>query len=64
MTQPTEAARLSRILFEAREVAEMHADIVESDSDQPVPNVRRLVVEIDAYRAEQGWSANGFGGEE
>lgn len=60
----SENARLSRMLFEARETADMHADIIESQSGRPVPNVRRLVTEIDAYRAERGWSPNGYGGEQ
>lgn len=58
-----EARRLSRLLFEARENCEMFADVVERQSGRTDPSVRRVVAEIDAYRAEQGWSAAGFGGE-
>lgn len=58
-----ERARLSRLLWAAREIAEAHADIVEARAGKPDVYGRRLVAEIDAYRAEQGWSPNGFGGE-
>jgi hypothetical protein len=59
----TEAARLSRLLFEAREQIDMWADVVESRTGQSAEYVRRVVAEIDAYRAEHGWSPHGFGGE-
>ena len=59
-----ERARLSRMLFEARERVEMSADTVELQVGKPDIWGRRLVAEIDAYRAEQGWSPHGFGGEE
>jgi hypothetical protein len=61
----TDAARLSRLLFEAREQIDMWGDVVEARSGQH--SARRypdqVRDEIDAYRAEQGWSPNGFGGE-
>lgn len=60
----TEAAKLSRLLFDAREQIEMWADVVERGTGQPADHLRRLVAEIDAYRAEHGWSPHGFGGEE
>jgi hypothetical protein len=46
-----EARQLSRILFEAREQLEMWAD------------VRKLIREVDEFRAAQGWSPDGFGDE-
>jgi hypothetical protein len=52
-------ARLSRMLWEAREIADMMADITR-DSTWPA----QVRDEIDAYRAERGWSPNGFGGED
>lgn len=58
-----EAQRLSRILWESRERVEMAADVVERRTGQRDDWGRRLVAEIDAYRAEQGWSPDGFGGE-
>lgn len=60
---PTEAARLSRILFDAREQIEMWSDVVERRSGQESTHTRQLVAEIDDYRAERGWSPHGFGGE-
>lgn len=60
----SEAARLSKMLFEAREQCDMWADVVETSTGQSDTTVRRLVAEIDAYRAERGWSPNGFGGEQ
>jgi hypothetical protein len=59
----TEVQRLSRLLFEAREVADMLGDIVEARSGQTDTWSRRVRDEIDAYRAERGWSPHGFGGE-
>jgi hypothetical protein len=56
-------ASLSRMLFEARERIEMAADVVESQMGKADHHGRKLVAEIDAYRAEQGWSPYGFGGE-
>jgi hypothetical protein len=59
----SDAARLSRLLFSARESIEMWADVVESRTGKRDEYNRRLVAEIDEYRAEQGWSPHGFGGE-
>ena len=59
----TDAATLSRIMFDAREQIDMWADVVEVQSGQPADHQRRLVAEIDAYRAVRGWSPHGFGGE-
>jgi len=58
-----DAARLSKLLFEAREQIDMLNGIVESQSGRVDNWSRRVRDEIDAYRAEQGWSADGFGGE-
>lgn len=60
----TEAARLSRMLFEAREQCDMLADIVAAQSGRRDTWATCVRDEIDAYRAEQGWSPHGFGGEE
>ncbi len=59
----TDAKLLSRLLFESRERVEMARDMVEGRSGQRDEWARRLVDEIDAYRAERGWSPHGFGGE-
>jgi hypothetical protein len=61
--QPTENHRLSRMLFEAREHLSMWSDVVEIRSGTKDVSLTRLIAEIDAYRAERGWSPNGFGGE-
>jgi transcriptional regulator with XRE-family HTH domain len=58
-----DAVRLSRLLFEARESLQMWADSVESRSGQPDHYTRALVRQIDEFRAERGWSPQGFGGE-
>ena len=59
----SEAARLSKLMFEARELVDMLTDIIESRSGETNTWSRRVVDEIDVYRAEQGWSQHGFGGE-
>lgn len=58
-----QAAALSRMLFEARELVDMYADTIEGESGKPMTQARRLVGEIDSYRAGRGWNAHGFGGE-
>ena len=63
MTEITNAARLSKLLFDARESIEMLAETVEARMGRRDEFNRRLVAEIDEYRAEQGWSPDGFGGE-
>ena len=60
----SENARLSKLLFDSREAAEMYADIVKARTGMDPDNLRQLVADIDAYRAERGWNPNGFGGEE
>ena len=42
----------------------MLRDIVESKAKRQDPWSRRVVEEIDTYRAERGWSPDGFGGED
>lgn len=64
MPERTPAARLSRMLFEARELADMYGDILKARGLPSSPGwPHRLRDEIDAYRSEQGWSPDGFGGE-
>lgn len=58
-----DARLLSRLLFESRERVEMARDMVEHRSGKTDDWARRLVGEIDAYRARRGWSPHGFGGE-
>lgn len=60
----TETQRLSRLLFEAREGLDMLGDIVEARTGKTDKYNRRLRDEIDLYREEQGWSSDGFGGED
>lgn len=59
----SDPARLSRILFEARERIDMAVDMVESRTGRVDAHGRNLRDEIDAYRREQGWSPHGFGDE-
>lgn len=59
----TTNAELSRLLFEAREQIEMWADVVEARTGQRDTWARSVLARLDAYRAERGWSPNGFGGE-
>lgn len=65
MSHPADydAPELSRLLFEAREQIEMWSDVVEGRSGKPSRYTRDLVKRIDLYRAERGWSPDGFGGE-
>ena len=63
MTTAPDPARLSKLLFESREQCEMWADTIEYRTGVHNSHSRRLVAKIDAYRAEQGWSPAGFGGE-
>jgi hypothetical protein len=59
----SENARLSKMLYEAREAAEMFADVVKAQSGREDAWLRRVIADIDAYRTEHGWSLDGFGGE-
>lgn len=57
-------ARLSRLLWDAREQVDMWADSVERRSHPGAGHApRRVRDELDAYRAHRGWSPDGFGGE-
>jgi hypothetical protein len=60
---PGEAARLSRLLWEARELIDMLHDIVSARTGKDDAWSVRVRDEIDAYRAEKGWNPDGFGGE-
>lgn len=61
----SEAARLSKMTWDAREQIEMWADSIDRrTSPNKATAVRRLVEQIDEYRKERGWSPDGFGGEE
>ena len=57
-------ARLSKMLFEARELISMFNDMVERRAGREDTWSRRVRDQIDAYRAERGWSPHGFGDEE
>jgi hypothetical protein len=59
-----DSARLSKLLFEARELVDMWRNHVEYATGDVDNWPRRVRDEIDAYRAERGWSPHGFGGEE
>lgn len=61
---PGDAARLSKLLFEAREIVDMYRTVVWSQTGKADPWASRVRDEIDAYRAERGWSRHGFGNEE
>jgi hypothetical protein len=58
------SARLSKLMFEAREAVEMYADVVKMQAGRDDDWLRRVVADLDAYRAEQGWNPHGFGGED
>lgn len=56
-------AELSRLLFAAREEIEMWADVVEARTGKQATHTREVLAQLDTYRAERGWSPDGFGGE-
>lgn len=56
-------ASLSRLLWDAREIASMFGDVIDSRVAGKSTWAIRIVKEIDAFREAQGWSPNGFGGE-
>jgi hypothetical protein len=62
-TLDDQPARLSRILFQARENLEMWADVVRSRAGRGDSSLAALIGEIDDYRSERGWNVDGFGGE-
>jgi len=51
------------MLWDAREIVSMYRDIAELGSGQEDAYSRCVLAELDAFRAEQGWSESGFGGE-
>jgi hypothetical protein len=57
-------AELSKLLFEARELIEMFADVVESRTGAVDASMRVVVCRIDEYRAGRGWNPDGFGAED
>lgn len=59
----TSASALSRILWNAREQIAEWIDVVEARMSRPHAHGRVVLAQIDAYRAERGWSPHGFGGE-
>lgn len=58
-----DARRLSRLLWDCREIVEMYLDVVEGRGGRRSEYLRRILGEIEAYRAERGWDPDGFGGE-
>jgi GntR family transcriptional regulator len=52
---------VSRLLFEARELVEMFADVIKGGTGKDDVWCRRIVTEIDLFRARQGWSPDGYG---
>ena len=59
----SENARLSKLLFEAREAVDMLSDITQARTGRTDDWLLGLRDRIDAYRGERGWSPDGFGGE-
>lgn len=55
--------RLSKLLWDAREGLEMYADGLDAKFPGAGRWPRKTVADIDDYRAERGWSPDGFGGE-
>jgi len=58
-----EAQKVSRLLWEAREIASMYYDVIKKRTGLNDHYSSRLIRQIDAYRALKGWSPDGFGGE-
>lgn len=56
-----DAAWLSRVLFEARELLCMYRDMVERASDQTDTWSRRVIAEIEEFRRQQVWPTHGYG---
>jgi hypothetical protein len=59
----TDSARLSKLLWEAREICEKYYHTTLGLHVKRDDSVLRVYSDIDDYRAERGWSPNGFGGE-
>lgn len=58
-----EAKKLSKLLFECRELISMHGGMVMAQTGMVSRWETRVVKEVDDYRSEKGWSPDGFGGE-
>ena len=61
---PSDAAQLSRLLWDAREAIDMFAAVTNRRAGTQSRHLLSLVAEIDQYRADRGWSPNGYGGEQ
>lgn len=57
------AQAMSAMLFRCREHLSMWSDVVISQTGKVDPSLVALIAEVDGYRATQGWSPHGFGGE-
>jgi hypothetical protein len=55
--------RLSKLLFEARELLSMYADHLDANH---VPSTwpREVISGLDEYRVSRGWDPHGFGRED
>ena len=58
-----QAAKMSKMLFDARESIQMFYETVEHRTGQMDYYNRGLVDTIDDYRISHGWNPYGFGGE-
>lgn len=56
-------ADLSKLLWDAREIASMYGDVVQGMTGSTDNWIADTVERIDAYRASRGWSPSGYGGE-
>lgn len=52
------------MLWDAREIIDMYASVIRARSGLDPADLLKVRDRIDAYRAEQGRSPNGFGGEQ
>lgn len=59
----TETARLSKMLWDVRELLSMYGEHLEYSTGKKDQWIDRTLKEVDEYRAEKGWSPDGFGGE-
>ncbi len=62
MTSPNDQW-LSRILFNAREIASMYFDVVKSRTGKEDTWLKGFISEVDQYRESRGWNKYGFGDE-
>lgn len=60
----TDSERLSRLLFQARDMIDTRINIVELSTAQPDTYGRAVRDEIDAYRIRRGWNRYGYGHED